>query len=380
MALSKIDIENMLTGIVPNDNTIRRPNAKPIIINGDMAVAQRATSVTGHNAASYTTVDRFKTVCEVGTYTVTQESLTSGAAYLAGFKNALRLDTTTAEATAGSAGEQTTVEQRIEGFNLQAFKKGTSSAEKYTLAFWVKASKTGSNLQVNLRDVDNTRQIGGTYSISSADTWEHKVINFAADTTGAFDDNNENSLTIEWFLDGGSNYSGGAVPTAWEASSNADRNVTNFDLAGSTDNDWAITGVQLEVGEYTSSTIPPFQHESYQENYDRCLRYYYRITPSSGFRYVGWCQMDNDDTNHVAYIDFKTHMRAAPSALEQSGTASHYKIREASTQTCDAVPTFNNADTWYAQVSFKKSSSGFSQGEVNKAGIDGGHLAFSAEL
>jgi hypothetical protein len=143
-----------------------RPNSKPIIINGDMAVAQRSTSVSSHNAVSYTTVDRFKTVCEVGTYTVTQESLTSGAAYLAGFKNALRLDTTTAEASAGSAGEQTTIEQRIEGFNLQAFKKGTASAEKYTLAFWVKASKTGSNLQVNLRDVDNTRQIGGTYSIS----------------------------------------------------------------------------------------------------------------------------------------------------------------------------------------------------------------------
>ena len=65
MALSKIDVANMLTGLVPNDNTIRRPNAKPIIINGDMAVAQRATSVTSHNAVSYTTVDRFKTVCKL---------------------------------------------------------------------------------------------------------------------------------------------------------------------------------------------------------------------------------------------------------------------------------------------------------------------------
>ena len=90
--------------------------------------------------------------------------------------------------------------------------------------------------------------------------------------------------------------------------------------------------------------------------------------------------MDNDDTNHVAYIDFKKNMRSAPSALEQSGTASHYKIREASTTTCDAVPTFNNADIWYSAVSFKKSSSGFSQGEVNKAGIDGGYLGWSAEL
>jgi len=289
MALSKIDVANMLTGATPvaNGGTALtsgfvngvdpRPLSKPIIINGDMAVAQRATSVTSHNAVSYTTVDRFKTVCEVGTYTVIQESLTSGAAYLAGFRNALRLDCTTAEATAGSAGDQTTVEQRIEGFNLSAFKKGTSNAEKYTLAFWVKANKTGSNLQVNLRDNTNDRQIGGTYSIASADTWEHKVINFAADTSGPFADVSTAELLIEWFLDGGSNYSGGAVPTAWEAKANGDRNVTNFDLAGNTANDWAITGVQLEVGEFSSTTLPPFQFEDFGDNLRRCQRYFTKI-------------------------------------------------------------------------------------------------------
>jgi len=42
----------------------------------------------------------------------------------------------------------------------------------------------------------------------------------------------------------------------------------------STDNDFFLTGVQMEVGEYTSSTIPPFQHESYGDNLQRCMRYY----------------------------------------------------------------------------------------------------------
>ena len=37
-------LANMLTGLVPNDNTIRRINAKPIIYNGNMALAQRTTS------------------------------------------------------------------------------------------------------------------------------------------------------------------------------------------------------------------------------------------------------------------------------------------------------------------------------------------------
>tara|TARA_Y100001937_G_scaffold125280_1_gene191767 strand:- start:229 stop:1296 length:1068 start_codon:yes stop_codon:yes gene_type:complete len=344
MALSKIDVANMLTGLVPNDNTIRRPNVNPIIINGDMAVAQRATSVTSHNAVSYTTVDRFKTVCEVGTYTVIQESLTSGAAYEAGFKNALRLDTTTAEASAGSAGEQTTIEQRIEGFNLQAFKKGTSSAEKYTLAFWVKASKTGSNLQVNLRDVDNTRQIGGTYSISSADTWEHKVINFAADTTGAFGDDNGNSLTIEWFLDGGSNFSGGAVPTAWEASSNADRNVTNFDLAGSTDNDWAITGVQLEVGEFSSTTLPPFQFENFADNRARCFRYFYKM---SGDDFTS-SKSRESDRHRNATITYPTQMRAAPTIAVLTNPA-------------NVSPTWSNQSNERANMTGTASSDGVTE-------------------
>lgn len=390
MALSKIDVANMLTGATPVANggtaltsgfvngSDPRPLSKPIIINGDMAVAQRATSVTGHNAVSYTTVDRFKTVCEVGTYTVIQESLTSGAAYLAGFKNALRLDTTTAEATAGSAGDQTTIEQRIEGFNLQAFKKGTSSAEKYTLAFWVKASKTGSNLQVNLRDNTNDRQIGGTYSIASADTWEHKVINFAADTSGPFADVSTAELLIEWFLDGGSNYSGGAVPTAWEAKANGDRNVTNFDLAGNTANDWAITGVQLEVGEFSSTTLPPFQFEDFGDNLARCQRYYFRNNAVDNIPFAaGVC---NGTTNARAVLYYPQTMRAAPS-LDKSG-AGHFKVQIGSSvhDTTNTAFYYPNNDQALLYVDV---SSGLTDGKGCLVIDDGGgsrYLEGSAEI
>ena len=228
------------------------PNANPLIINGSMNVAQRATQVTGYTSISYSTCDRWYTVCEIGTYTISQESLSDADFNTTGFRKALKLDCTTIEAPP-SAGAQTNVEMRFEGQDLQVFQKGTANAKKYTLSFWVRASKTGSNLQVNFKDNDNTRMCSGTYNISSANTWEKKIINIAADTTGKFDNDNASSLTIEWFLDGGSNYSG---------------------LGGSTSNDWAITGVQLEVGEYTSSTIPPFQHESYGDNLQRCLRYF----------------------------------------------------------------------------------------------------------
>ena len=262
-----------------SSNLANRPNAKPIIINGNCAVAQRNTSVSSlTSSGAVQTVDRIKNeIGSIGTYTVAQESLSSGNAYNNGFRKAWRIDTTTADASP-AAGDSLYVTYHFEGQDLQLFKKGTSNAEKFTLAFWVKSKKTGTG-QVNLRDNDNSRLIGGTYTISTADTWEHKVINFASDTTGAFDNDNAGSMDIEWWLDSGTTYSSGTTPTAWEAFSQADRNASGtLQIARDTANDWAITGIQLEVGEYTSATIPPFQHESFGDNLQRCQRYCFHST------------------------------------------------------------------------------------------------------
>ena len=290
MALSKIDVANMVTGATPVANggtgqttfaaagLSKRPNAKSIWINSNMAVSQRATSATGKTAGGYYTVDRIKLDISgtIGTWTVAQESLTSGDAFNNGFANAYRIDCTSATASPAS-GAFLKVISSFEGQDLQMFKKGTSNAEKFTLSFWVKSNRTGT-AQVNLRDMDNTRMIGASYSISSANTWEHKVCNFAADTTGDFDDDTAQSLLVEWWLDGGSDYTSGAMPTAWEARAAADSMAAgSLDMAGSTDNDWAITGVQLEVGEYSSTTLPPFQFEDFGDNLARCQRYFQKV-------------------------------------------------------------------------------------------------------
>ena len=266
MALSKIS-NDMFT-------TISRPNVKPLIINGDMAVAQRATSSTGKTSNGFYSCDRMElSVSGLGTHTIIQEALTSGAAFNAGFANAWRIDTTTADSSPGS-GDELLLQYPMEGQDLQVFKKGTANAEKWTLAFWVKSTTTGTG-QVNLSDMDNTRQCSATYTISSADTWEHKILNFAADTTGAFGDDNGESLRIEWWLDSGSNYEGGAAPTAWETTANGDRNASgNLNIGSATSKDWAITGIQLEVGEFNTDSLPPFQHEVFTDNLKRCQRYY----------------------------------------------------------------------------------------------------------
>tara|TARA_R100001460_G_scaffold28117_1_gene56418 strand:+ start:1135 stop:2292 length:1158 start_codon:yes stop_codon:yes gene_type:complete len=281
MALSKIDVANMLTGLVPNDNTIRRPNSKAIVINGSMAVAQRSTSVASITSSGYYTVDRIRLgISSLGTWTSTQESLTSGNAYINGFSNAFKIDCTTADGSPG-ASDSLTISQKFEGQDLQLLKKGTANAEKITVAFWIKATKTGTFI-AELYDHDNTRSCSKAYTVSSSNTWEHKVVNFPADTTGALDNDNANSLTLFLWQGAGSNFTSGTLNTSWGSATNSNRAVGQVNNADSTSNNVHITGLQLEVGEYTSSTLPPFQHESFADNLKRCQRYFVKIETPSG--------------------------------------------------------------------------------------------------
>jgi hypothetical protein len=85
-------------------------------------------------------------------------------------------------------------------------------------------------------------------------------------------------MELRFWLLAGSNYSSGTLATTWAAVAAANSAVGQVNNADSTSNNWEIAGIQLEVGEYTSSTIPPFQHESYGDNLQRCQRYFNRVT------------------------------------------------------------------------------------------------------
>jgi len=310
---------------ITGTNNVQRYVAQPIAYNGDMQVSQRTVSETGITDNRYSACDRYKIeIDSCGTWTVIQETLTSGNAYDDGFRKALRLDCTTADASPAAA-DAVIVSHRFEGQDLNAFKKGTSNAKAYTLAFWIKSNKTGT-AQVNFNDQENTRMCSGTYTISIADTWEKKIINIAADTSGASNNDNTEFIRISWWFDAGSNYTGGTVPTAWEATSASDKGVETLSLADSTSNDVAITGVQLEVGEFTSSTLPPFQHESYGDNLSRCRRYcnLHMNTDQDGGPFLGLC-FAYTSSNWQSSLQLSPPMRAAPTVTSVSGT-NYYRI------------------------------------------------------
>jgi len=375
MALSKVDLANQVENQLPQSLVADNVNFRNIIINGDMSIAQRGTSASSLTGSSYETVDRFKQeISSQGTWTQSQSTdVPSGQ----GFATSLKMDCTTADASP-AASDYIYITQKIEGQNLQYLKKGTSSAESTTLSFWVKSNKTGTYI-ARLRDADNTRSTSKSYTISSADTWEKKTITFDGDTTGALTNDNGTSLQLYFYLGAGSNYTSGTLATSWEANTNANNAVGQVNLADSTANEWYITGVQLEAGTAASD----FEFLPYDINLRRCQRYYYKLS-TSGQKFVGFAQVDNDDLNCPAIIDFKVDMRTAPTSVETPSAATSYRLREALTYNCTAVPSFNNATVFNSTLAFRRSgitsSDGFAQGELLKATLNSAILAWSAEL
>ena len=130
---------------------------------------------------------------------------------------------------------------------------------------------------------------------------------FAGDTTGAFDNDNANSCQINWWIGAGSNYTSGTLNTSWASTTNANRvSSSQVNIGDSTSNEWYITGLQWEVGEFDSTSIPSFPFESFDNNFQRCERYFQFIQGFQG-------QMAAT-TNFTAVTTFRTPMRSAPSA------------------------------------------------------------------
>ena len=295
-----------------------------IVINGSTSVNQRGDS-TGVTATGYHGPDRFQLLyTDAGTWSISQSSTAPE-----GFANSYKLDCTTAKSSLAS-NSRLFVQTKFEGQSLQQLKKGTSNAVSTTLSFFVRSNKTGT-YQVNLEDNDNTRIIGATYTISSANTFEHKKITFAGDTSGALADDNGDSLSIMWALVAGTDNSSGAVPTGWEAKSNTDRGAgLTVNLADSTDNEWYITGIQLEVGEQAT----PFEHRSFSDEMIRCQRYYQEV--ASGSCYFAGNGLGT--SNIIVGIPLATSMRATPS-IKQNGYKFH---RSGNVSSSSANPSVSN--------------------------------------
>tara|TARA_Y100000592_G_scaffold4882_1_gene6982 strand:+ start:1491 stop:2573 length:1083 start_codon:yes stop_codon:yes gene_type:complete len=309
--------------------------------NGDMQIYQRGSTAVASDSIART-LDRWRMYnYSDGAVTVTQDTNAPSAT---AFTKSLKIDVTTADSSIG-ADEVAFIQQRFEGQDLQNFLKGTSSAKKGTLQFWVSSPKTGTHI-VEWYDTDNSRQISKTYTISSANTWEFKTITFDADTTGTWNNDNLQSLEITWWLCAGTNFTSGTLNTTWGSVTAANRAVGQVNVFDNTSNNFYLTGVQLELGEVAT----PFKHETYIDSLARCQRYF-QISGTA--RTYGIVAAQHTATNCYSNLRWWQLMRAAPTVT--IGATSAYNVYNATENVTisdiDAAQITANSCELYATMS-----------------------------
>jgi len=282
-------------------------SGRNMVINGAMQVWQRGTTIDSQTSGGYL-CDRWRVNYAGldGNVDIDRSTdVPSGQGFA--FSHKISMD---ASETSLDAGDLLTFQQRFEGQDLQHLRKGTSSAKKVTLSFWVKSS-VASTYSVNLKDDDNSRDIGATYTINSADTWEYKTITFDGDTSGAFTNDANRSMDINFWMDAGTTYTSGTFLTSWGALVNSQRVYDTTGWLESTNPEWYITGVQLEVGEQAT----PFEHRSFGDELARCQRYYFSGDGSKMWNFTG-------TTLAVAIpFEFPVQMRSAPTVTDTNSSA-----------------------------------------------------------
>jgi len=294
--------------ITANGSTLATQNSlgvRNLIINGDMRIAQRGTSVAGIGTGdAYYTIDRIKTgISSAGTWTQSQSTdVPTGQ----GFSYSSKSECTTADASL-SSGSYLTWQYAIEGQNLQHLKYGTASAESLTLSFWVKSNKTGTYILEMRKTGTLTKQLSRSYTIDVANTWEKKTIVIDGDTADGIVNNNTLGMLILWWLGAGTNLTTGTQQTSWGTSVNINRAAgLTVNLADTVGNYINFTGVQLEV----SSVSTDFEFVPYDMELARCQRYCVSYGGSTIYEPLG-IGTETSGTNASIQLGLPVTMRGA---------------------------------------------------------------------
>jgi hypothetical protein len=283
------------------------PNAyntvgKNLVINGAMQIAQRGTSST---SSGYQTVDRWNNSFGGASITQTQQSLTSGSPFDAGFRNFARMEVTTAS---NLAGDYAQFWQKIEAQNIANSGWNYKSPSSYiTLSFWARSSLAGT-YSFFVRSNDGTSQSFSHNFTLAANTWTKITKSIPGDSSIQID--NDNGVGFDVFIAPhyGTTYTtSGHTSDAWQTYSGSDimtdyaQNWTNT-LNATFD----VTGVQLEVGESATE----FEHRPYTTELQLCQRYYQFIDGAEYSNEAIWSSY-NAAYNYVNW-QFKVQMRTQP--------------------------------------------------------------------
>jgi len=371
MPLSKIDEAGLASGA-------QFIGFKNRIINGAMVIDQRnagTSNTVNSNSGTQFGADRFlvQGTSSEGVFTSQQLSATPPT----GFKNYVRIQTTTASASPAS-GSLYAMSQIIEGFNIADLGFGAAGASTVTFSFWIRSSLTGTFSGSLKNGNAYNRSYPFTFTISAANTWEYKTVTVAGDTSGTWQTGNLGGLIVYWDLGCGSSLL--STANSWQGG-NFNGVTGSTRLISTLNATLDITGVQLEKG----STATSFDSRSYGTELQLCQRYYYRVAAQIAGDYtIATSALAISTTQAFVMTNFPVQMRTRPTALEQNGTASDYVVVRAGSATfnaCSSVPTFSQAGLMSAMSIFTvasgltNGSAGYVYGNTTAA-----YLGWSAEL
>jgi len=288
-----------------------------LIINGDMQVAQRATSTTGvanDSDEGYNSLDRFGLYYygnEGGAATMSQDTTVPSDTSYGVQKQSLKVDVTTADTSIGATGiialKQTVEAQYIHhsGWDF------TSSSSKITLSFWARSVKAGTYC-VLFRDHDAS---GERYFVKEytlvANTWKHVEMVVPGDSNLVFNADNGEGLEVRWILAAGDDRNDATADTWFAPGSDYDNATSNqVNFYDSASNNFFLTGVQLEVGDQATN----FEHLPRDVQLDRCMRYcYVHNNDADSSQALIFPGASRGGTNKYFYIQHPRPMRDTPS-------------------------------------------------------------------
>ena len=277
-----------------------------LLINGDMSVAQRGTSSTSDG---YYTVDRWNIYGSSIGITQSQQSLTSGSPYEAGFNNFARMENTSASSSANAYVQfQQPVEAQFIANSGWNFK---SSSSFVTLSFWARSSLAGTYF-VFLQSQDGTGYIRAKDFALSADTWTKVSLTFEGNSNLTVNDDNGAGLLVTIVPHYGTTFTGSggnASTTTWYTLSNNKYLPTDFaqNWGNTSSATFDITGCQLELGQVAT----PYKHENFADNLKRCRRYYQQYDATNAYTRFA-LGVAYDGSSIAAPLNLPIKMRAAP--------------------------------------------------------------------
>ena len=303
---AKLDLGGNNVAGISSINSGQVGGRRNLIINGAMQLAQRATSasVTDGTNEGYQTLDRWRFVFanNAGGACIISRDTDVPSGY--GFSNSYKVDVTTAD-TSIASGHHIIFHQKIEAQDLRnSGWNYTSSSSYLTLSFWVKSNKTGTYcIDANAVDVGGNFKFVKEYTIDSASTWEYKTIKIPGNTSLVINNDANPGMEIEWNLQTASDRAN-ATDNTWHTSDGSRCTSNQVNFFDSTDNNFWITGVQLEVGDTATS----FEHRSYGEELNLCMRYFeivdlYEMVSS----YIG-----GGKNQHYLTLFYKQTKRSSP--------------------------------------------------------------------